>query len=334
LRSDEKPGAEYAAAFDGLRRFFGRRGVPPEEAADLAQEALTRTFVHIERHGRANDDLWPLLTTVARNLYADRGRRSEPAVVPITEAVDIAGFEPSPDEVVVERERRRALRAAVASLPPRHRRTIELELRGMTPADIARELGIKRNAADALLHRARRSLASKLESMRGAFAALPLVVRARYLARRISAAISAVDPTGGLVAAATALSALTVAGALSAGPPVHRSADLHLASGRTAIAHAASVHAVGAARQSGAPKRAVSRGRSHDAALVRTRVGVERLGAHVRAQDPADPNQNDVGVDVWQQPDGRPSPVTSLVDQAAVSACASTAGTCSGGGGP
>ena len=35
-------------------------------------------------------------------------------------------------------------------------------MQGQSPAEIARELGIKRNAADAILHRARRSLASKL----------------------------------------------------------------------------------------------------------------------------------------------------------------------------
>src|SRR5688572_6585268 len=39
----------YAQTFDRLRRMFRARGCTPEEAADLAQDAAVRAFVHIRR---------------------------------------------------------------------------------------------------------------------------------------------------------------------------------------------------------------------------------------------------------------------------------------------
>jgi len=317
----------YRAAFDGLRRFFAGRGVPNEEAADLAQEALTRTFIHIKRHGRASEDLWPLLTTVARNIYADRGRRNAPVYVPLTQAAELADADPTPDDVVVRRERRDAVRAAVASLPARHRRAIELELRGMTPADIARELGIKRNAADALLHRARRSLASKLESMRGALGTLPFVLRLRLLARRASAALGRLDPTCAVTGAATGIVAVALVGALGASPGARHAANEASApiSSHRVLQNAVS-HASGSGNTALAAH-SVSHS-SGPAKLVVTTVNRDRWGAHLRAANPSNPNQTDIGVDVWEQPNGRPSIVASALDRTTAEVCAGTAQVC------
>jgi RNA polymerase sigma factor (sigma-70 family) len=322
---------EYRAAFDGLRRFFAGRGVPAEEAADLAQETLTRTFVHIKRHGRNSEDLWPLLTTVARNIYSDRGRRGAPTTVPLTEAVELVDADPTPDDVVLRRERRAAVRAAVASLPARHRRAIELELRGMTPADVARELGIKRNAADALLHRARRSLASKLESMRGAFGALPLVLRLRNFARKTSAALGRLDPTGAFAMAATGIAAVALVGALG-GSSASRPAISHDAASASlpAVVNARSVVSSAAATEAtsrsaaqhvgGAPTLAVS--------PVVTRGNV---ALHVRTPtDPANRNGNGVDAGIYEKPDGRPSMLGDVISNATAGVCTQV---CAGGGG-
>jgi len=321
---------EYTAAFNGLRRFFAGRGVPADEAADLAQEALTRTFVHIKRHGRASEDLWPLLTTVARNLYSDRGRRNTPACVPLTEAFELADADPTPDDVVLRRERRDSVRAAVASLPPRHRRAIELELRGLTPADIARELGIKRNAADALLHRARRSLASKLESMRGTFGALPFVLRLRSFARRTTAAMARLDPTCALTSATTGIVAVALVGVFGVAPAMQHNTVRASAT----ISSPVDVHSATATVTRGSAQPRVTRASGagdEPVALVVTKVNRDEWGAHVRAANPNNPGDNDVGVDVWERPDGRPSVVAGVVDKTTANVCAGSGQVCEGG---
>ena len=310
---------EYRAAFDGLRRFFAGRGVPSEEAADLAQEALTRTFIHIKRHGRASEDLWPLLTTVARNLYSDRGRRGAPAVVPLSEAVELVDTDPTPDDLVLRRERRDAVRAAVASLPVRHRRAIELELRGLTPADIARELGIKRNAADALLHRARRSLASKLESMRGAFGALPLVIRLRSFARRSTATISRIDTSIGFATAATGIAAIAIVGALgtSAGSTHNAHGQGRLAASTATLAGVSHI----ARSTNGASATQPAAAAHGGTRLVTTTVGTHKVAAHVLTKDPATKQPSGVDLDAWFQPDGRRSVILGVIGSASGGAC-------------
>src|SRR5207244_1099878 len=67
-----------------------------------------------------------------------------------------------PTEAIVSLEARRAVREAVQALPERHRDAILMALQGLTPAQVAERMGMTRNAADALLHRARRSLKDRL----------------------------------------------------------------------------------------------------------------------------------------------------------------------------
>jgi hypothetical protein len=83
-------------------------------------------------------------------------------MVPIEDAEHVGDDTQDPTETIVSLEARRAVRDAVAALPERHRDAILLALQGMTPAHIAEQMGIARNAADALLHRARRSLKDRL----------------------------------------------------------------------------------------------------------------------------------------------------------------------------
>jgi RNA polymerase sigma-70 factor (ECF subfamily) len=152
----------YRASLGHLVGFFRAKGVGPEESNDMAHETVLRTLMHLKRHGRTREDIGPLTRTIARNLLVERVRKAGPTVVSLSDDMDAADDAPGPSELALQAERREAVRAAMASLTPRHRRVIELWMQGRKPAEIARELGIKRNAADAILHRARRTLASRL----------------------------------------------------------------------------------------------------------------------------------------------------------------------------
>ncbi|HJT37545.1 MAG TPA: sigma-70 family RNA polymerase sigma factor, partial [Actinomycetota bacterium] len=185
-------GPAYPQLLSALSGWFRSRGVPSEESKDLAQETILRTLIHLKRHGQRGDDLKPLVFTIARNLLTERARRGVGNVVTLSDDIDVADPSPTPLDTVMAGEERLAVGDALASLGSRHRKVIELWMRGDTPADIAHALGIKRNAADALLHRARRRLASVLRESGQAFGSFVGLWGLRF--RRAAAAVSRNDP--------------------------------------------------------------------------------------------------------------------------------------------
>jgi len=170
----------YAQTFDRLRRMFRARGCSQEEAADLAQEAAIRAWMHIRRWGVADSGLDPLLNRIARNLLIDRYRRVTPHLVPLDSAEEIQDHTQDPSEEVARRQRRSAVRSAISSLPTRHQTAITYSLSGLSPEEVGKQMGIGRNAADALLHRARRSLREHLAPVRDGMWALAFGARVRW----------------------------------------------------------------------------------------------------------------------------------------------------------
>jgi RNA polymerase sigma factor (sigma-70 family) len=153
----------YQADKGRLVAFFRARGLSPAESEDLADETVLRTLIHLKRHGRTQEHLGPLTKTIARNLLIERRRKtSTVTVVPLAEHHEVPDETLDPYERAAESERREAVRNAVRTLSPRNRRVVTMWMAGKSPGEIARELGIKRNAVDAILHRAKRGLASRL----------------------------------------------------------------------------------------------------------------------------------------------------------------------------
>ncbi len=185
---------------------FRARGCTPEEAADLAQDAAVRAFVHIRRWGVASGGLDPLLNRIARNLLIDRYRRTTPHLVPLDSAHEIHDPAQDPTEEVARRQRRRAVHHAIRELPTRHQSAIKYSLSGMTPEEVGKQLGIGRNAADALLHRARRSLKEHLAPVRDGMWGLALGVRVRWdrFARRAGMGGAGVESSSAVAASVAA----------------------------------------------------------------------------------------------------------------------------------
>ena len=315
--------------FRGLSSWFAAKGVPREEAHDLAQDTIARAFVHIRRHGITSDDLWPLLRTIARNLYVERGRRPARRLVPIDEAAEVADGERSPDDLVVEADRRAALHSAIAELAPRHRRVIQLALGGRSAAEIARHLGIKRNAADALLHRARRSLAAKLEAVGSGLGAIfaPMTLRLRSLTRRGAELMVRCDPSGVLTSVMTTVGAAGLAAAVLASSGVAGEYRSHVG----AVASAA----VMGSASDGFVEKTVASSTARAARTVDdegTRVGTTQTQIvtdvrrqHVRAQTKVDGSDGseelDVGADVQGDPNSEPGISGRIVDGAVNVVC-------------
>lgn len=237
----EDLGASYTSLFRELTAAFRARGLGSEEANDLAQESLVRTFVHLKRHGRTQPDLRPLAHTIGRRLYAERGRRLRPRFVDLPEAEYLADPAPEPIEQIVASEERADVHAALRSLTPRHRRVVSLWMNGMRPAEIAHELGIKRNAADALLHRARRQLAVKLDPSRATLGLFGIaLLRVRGFFRRIVESVGSLDPNGSMAQATTGLAVVGLTAALMVAAPGTSGTARHPSNDRVVVTEVAS----------------------------------------------------------------------------------------------
>jgi RNA polymerase sigma factor (sigma-70 family) len=286
----------YGQTFERLRRLFRSRGCTPEEAADLAQEAAVRAFVHIRRWGVSGDGLDPLLNRIAGNLLIDRYRRTTPHLVPLDSAGDLHDPEQDPTEEVDRRQRRQAVHRAIRELPHRHRTAITYTLSGLSPEEVGRQMGIGRNAADALLHRARRSLKEHLSSVREGAWGIAFGVRMKWdrLTRRAgvesrltdSSFLAAANSAIGLATAA-AVAFMTVSGA-GAGGEFRSRTRMPVLAGTTADATESlgahsPVSSSGIATEApGAP------GRSYTLGPMMTTTGPGRVTNDFSVPDPAD----------------------------------------------
>lgn len=290
-------GPSYPHLLSAVTGLVRARGVPNEEAKDLGQEAIVRTLIHLKRHGQRGDDLKPLVFTIARNLLIERARGLAGTVVGLSDEIDVADGSPGPFEQVVENEERTAVAAALMSLGSRHRRVIEMWMRGDNPAEIARTLGIKRNAADALLHRARRRLASILRETGGALGSFIGVLGFRL--RRAVFVLSNCDPSALLAQAASFVAAVGIAGALVVGPGVQAE--------RAGVARTSSI----ARSPTSIATRRTASGEKTAGATSRGTLGTTRVDAQIGTQhaevstnviDPKTGKPGPVGVDIWHKP--------------------------------
>jgi len=198
--------------------------------------------MHIRRWGVAASGLDPLLNRIARNLLIDRYRRISPHLVSLDDADEIQDPNQDPTEEVARRQRRSAVQSAIRSLPTRHQKAITYSLSGLSPEEVGKEMGIGRNAADALLHRARRSLREHLAPVRDGMWGLAVAVRMRMdrITRRSGieqtageAASSVLIQSGMGVAAIAMVATLGFAG--SAGGANSRFASIKAHSARSQV---------------------------------------------------------------------------------------------------
>lgn len=136
----------------------------PDDALDIAQDALLRVFTHLDRFepGRA---VQPWLATIVRNRARDllRRRRRRP-VEPLDddggetrrEVVDRA---PGPEAAAAERQLQARVWRALGELAEPHREILVLrDYQDLSYDEIAHVLGVPLGTVMSRLHRARRAL--------------------------------------------------------------------------------------------------------------------------------------------------------------------------------
>lgn len=152
-----------AAIADAVHAFVRRRVRRPEDAADVAQEALLRLYRTADRL-REEEALEAWMYQIARSAIVDFHRRS--GVLP--EAVDpeeLAEGLVTPDEEPARPEESLAacLRPLLDTLPAEYREALELaELGDLTQAEAAERVGISLSGMKSRVQRGRRLLRSEV----------------------------------------------------------------------------------------------------------------------------------------------------------------------------
>jgi RNA polymerase sigma-70 factor (ECF subfamily) len=157
--------------------FFRHKGFSVEESRDLTQEVFSRVFKGIDtfrRESKFERWLFEIETNVFRNaIRTKRAEKRDAPEVSIDGSPDDEGAPGSKVEPVsaeknaldsmVERERRKSLRAALQKLPAQMRICCELRyLRGLKYHEIATVMKISIETVKAHLHQARKRLIEML----------------------------------------------------------------------------------------------------------------------------------------------------------------------------
>lgn len=165
---------------DLVRRYAGpiRRSVARivgdrEQARDITQQAFLSAYEHLDefdpRH-RFFSWVFRIALNEALNDVRPRWRRCD------LESVELAAAGPSPEENLMAREQLEAMRDALADLPPKYRRLLELRYDGdLSYAEIARILALPVTTVKSRLHTARRLLRTAWDHRARADAGQPAI---------------------------------------------------------------------------------------------------------------------------------------------------------------
>ncbi len=145
----------------------------PDEASDLAQEALVKAYVSFEQFETGtNFRAWMMRIVATTHISRFRYRSRRPEVVPWDNVMDSTGREtsalaetaPGPEALAVSQFNDVEIEQALASLPEEFRVVaIMSDLYGMQYKDIATALGVPLGTVRSRLFRARRLLRRELE---------------------------------------------------------------------------------------------------------------------------------------------------------------------------
>ena len=160
-----------AAAFDVLvyryqaqiYRLMVRACHHPDDAEEVAIAAFGRAYEKLEQfEGRSSFVSW--LGRIATNLCFRRREKKEFEAVPLEESHE-PPEEDSPERQAMQNEMRRIIRAAVASLPEPDQTVLRLrDIDEFSTDETAARTGLTESAVKSRLHRARKSLRSKLSA--------------------------------------------------------------------------------------------------------------------------------------------------------------------------
>ncbi len=183
VRDARAPGADAAddaalvAAFKGgdVRAFdalFARYGQPifgyiyrsvgdPALAEELTQDVFLKAFLHLRRTATETTFkawIYRIATTTCIDAHRAAARRPVPVCDEEALALMADRGASDPEQRLIQREQRRAVRRTLGALPVHYRQALILrQLQGLSYAEIGEALGISVEAVTSLIHRARQA---------------------------------------------------------------------------------------------------------------------------------------------------------------------------------
>ncbi|MFP3986563.1 sigma-70 family RNA polymerase sigma factor [Streptomyces sp. E11-3] len=137
----------------------------PADAEDLVQETLLRAYRAVDRFDGRHPRAW--LLTIMRRAEVNRHRRRRPHLLDDPdrdlERLGPTSTEGSPEAVVVGEAFDEVVDEALAALPDKHRKVVQLvDIDGLSYAETARLLDIPEGTVMSRLHRARKRIRARL----------------------------------------------------------------------------------------------------------------------------------------------------------------------------
>lgn len=159
------------ALLAGIRRVFSRRGASDDACEDFVQEALMKVRERLDDfRGESRLTSWAL--AIAIRIGFDEMRRKRWKDVSFEEVtrdanapIALEASDAPADRALVRAQVLNALQRVIdGQLTHKQRTVLVAELQGMPHEEIARRLGMKRNALYKLSHDARRKVKAQLEA--------------------------------------------------------------------------------------------------------------------------------------------------------------------------
>jgi RNA polymerase sigma-70 factor (ECF subfamily) len=162
--------ALFDSCYPAVRAFFIRRGFPPEDARDMAQDVFVAVYKNITTlHEPEAFMSW--LFSISRHIAARHIERAQPARAAAATAEiesNLASPEPSPLSAMLDREKTGLVRAAIEELPDRMRQCLRARVvDNLNYREIGERLGISENTVAVQVHRAVKTMRSRLKALFG-----------------------------------------------------------------------------------------------------------------------------------------------------------------------
>lgn len=162
----------FESYYRPLQRFFARKGLPPESCLDLTQETMLGIYRGLEAYRpEARFETWIYKIATTTYLKSLRSQTTAKRSGEEVSAEQVAGAEPALEvpegqlDDVLGKERREALRKAVAELPEQMRKCLTLRVyHDLSYRDIAVAMQLSIETVKAHLHQGRRRLKERLSA--------------------------------------------------------------------------------------------------------------------------------------------------------------------------
>ena len=151
-----------ASVFNVCYRLLGEQ----REAEDLAQEVFIRAYQRLQSFD-AQRPFGPWIRRVAANLCYNHLQINQPVLLPILDEQDYEVEKSHDPQTMIEiSEKNKAVRQAIAKLPPAYRMVLELRhYHELSYEEIAEELNLPLNTIRSHLFRARKKMMAYLSEM-------------------------------------------------------------------------------------------------------------------------------------------------------------------------